>query len=107
MLGFPFIFRGALDVRATAINEEMKIAASRALAEIAREEVPASVLEAYGLKKLEFGRNYVIPKPFDPRVFVRVSVAVAEAAIKSGAAQIRLEIEEYRARLLAKLDEGF
>src|ERR1700688_3034585 len=68
VLGFPFIFRGALDVRATTINDEMKLAATRALAELAKEDVPDSVRRAYGLEQLEFGREYLIPKAFDPRV---------------------------------------
>ena len=107
VLGFPFIFRGAMDVRATAINEEMKMAASRSLAALAREEVPASVLKVYNLESLTFGTDYIIPKPFDPRVFVWVSTAVAEAAMKSGVAQIKIDIEEYRASLQKKLDDGF
>ena len=107
VLGFPFIFRGALDVRATTINEEMKMAAARSLAELAREDVPASVLKAYELESLSFGPDYIIPKPFDPRVFVWESAAVAEAAMKSGVAGIRINIEEYKASLQKKLDEGF
>jgi malate dehydrogenase (oxaloacetate-decarboxylating)(NADP+) len=107
VLGFPFIFRGALDVRATTINEEMKMAAARSLAALAREEVPASVLEAYGLEKLEFGPEYIIPKPFDPRVFVWESAAVAEAAMESGVARIRIDIAEYRSNLQKRLDTGF
>jgi malate dehydrogenase (oxaloacetate-decarboxylating)(NADP+) len=87
VLGFPFIFRGALDVRAKTINEEMKLAASRALAELAKEPVPESVLKAYGIDKLSFGRDYIIPKPVDPRLISRVSTAVAEAAMKSGVAR--------------------
>ncbi len=107
VLGFPFIFRGALDVRATTINEEMKMAAARSLADLAREEVPASVLEAYGLDSLEFGPDYIIPKPFDPRVFVWESAAVAEAAMESGVARIKVDIKEYRASLQKRLDDGF
>src|SRR5690606_3304845 len=84
VLGFPFIFRGALDVSATTINEEMKLAATRALADLAREDVPDSVMKAYGLERLQFGREYLIPKPFDPRVLIWESAAVAEAAMKSG-----------------------
>ena len=106
VLGFPFIFRGALDVRATTINEEMKMAAARSLAALAREDVPASVLAAYDLEALEFGPDYIIPKPFDPRVFVWESAAVAEAAMESGVAQIQIDIAEYRARLQKKLDTG-
>ncbi len=87
VLGFPYIFRGALDVHSTAINEEMKTAAVYALAELAKEEVPKSVLDAYGLDNLAFGRSYFLPKPFDPRLLVRVSTAVAKAAVESGVAQ--------------------
>ncbi len=90
VLGFPFIFRGALDVRATAINEEMKLAASRALATLAREPVPESVLKAYNLKELSFGRDYIIPKPLDPRLITRVASAVARAAIDSGVAKFKI-----------------
>lgn len=86
-MGFPYIFRGALDVHSTAINEEMKTAAVYALAELAKEEVPKSVLDAYGLDNLAFGRSYFLPKPFDPRLLVRVSTAVAKAAVESGVAQ--------------------
>ena len=91
VLGFPFIFRGALDVRATDINEEMKMAAVQALAEMAREDVPDSVLKAYGLGRLEFGREYLIPKPFDHRVLLRVAPAVAKAAMETGVARIQIE----------------
>ena len=87
VLGFPFIFRGALDVRATTINEEMKKAAVFALAELAREECPDSVCRAYGNVKFSFGRNYIIPKPFDPRALLRVAPAVAKAAMDSGVAR--------------------
>lgn len=87
VLGFPYIFRGALDVHSTAINEEMKTAAVYALAELAKEEVPKSVLDAYGLDNLAFGRSYFLPKPFDSRLLVRVSTAVAKAAVESGVAQ--------------------
>jgi malate dehydrogenase (oxaloacetate-decarboxylating)(NADP+) len=87
VLGFPFIFRGALDVRATTINDEMKLAATHALASLAKEDVPDSVRRAYGLERLEFGREYLIPKPFDPRVLVWEASAVAEAAIRTGVAQ--------------------
>lgn len=86
VLGFPFLFRGALDVRATTINTEMKVAASLALAALAREEVPAEIAALYPNEKLVFGNDYIIPKPFDRRLFVDVSYAVAEAALKSGAA---------------------
>ncbi|HEX9815548.1 MAG TPA: malic enzyme-like NAD(P)-binding protein, partial [Candidatus Thermoplasmatota archaeon] len=87
VLGFPFIFRGALDVRATEINDEMKLAAANALAKLAREDIPDSVLGAYGLSNLQFGREYLIPKPLDPRVLLWVTPAVAEAAMKTGAAR--------------------
>lgn len=91
VLGFPFIFRGALDVRATTINEEMKLAATKALAQLAKEPVPASVLKAYSVDKLEFGRQYIIPKPLDPRLISRVASAVAKAAIDTGVARFRIE----------------
>ncbi len=90
VLGFPFIFRGALDVRATAINEEMKMAAVKALAGLAKKKVPEMVLSAYGGEKFEFGRNYIIPKPFDPRVLWNVAPAVAKAAIETGVARIQI-----------------
>jgi malate dehydrogenase (oxaloacetate-decarboxylating)(NADP+) len=101
VLGFPFIFRGALDVRASTINEEMKVAATGALARLTRQgSVPKSVLEAYGLKDLKYGPDYIIPKPLDPRVLVEESAAVAEAAIKSGAAGIMdFDLKGYRKRL--------
>ena len=83
VLGFPFIFRGALDVHATAINEEMKVAATKALAELAKEDVPASVCRIYGVERLKFGPDYIIPKPFDPRVLVWEASAVAQAATKA------------------------
>jgi malate dehydrogenase (oxaloacetate-decarboxylating)(NADP+) len=87
VLGFPFIFRGALDVRASTINEEMKLAASRALAALAKEPVPDSVLKAYSVDKLVFGRDYILPKPLDPRLLSRVASAVARAAIETGVAR--------------------
>jgi malate dehydrogenase (oxaloacetate-decarboxylating)(NADP+) len=87
VLGFPFIFRGALDVRASTINEEMKLAASKALAALAKEPVPASVLKAYNLEKLSFGKEYIIPKPVDPRLISSVAPAVAKAAMDSGVAK--------------------
>ena len=99
VLGFPFIFRGALDVHATTINEEMKLAATRALADLAKEDVPDSVCRAYGVARLKFGPDYLIPKPFDPRVLVWESSAVARAAMESGVAQEPVNIEEYRERL--------
>ena len=103
VLGFPFIFRGALDVRARAINEEMKMAATRALATLAREEVPDSVMRAYGLERLKFGPDYLIPKPFDPRVLLWVAPAVAWAAVGSGVAGHAIDVEEYRVQLEARL----
>ena len=100
VLGFPFIFRGALDVRASTINEEMKVAATRALAQLAREDVPESVLKAYGLTSLHFGREYLIPKPFDPRVLLWVAPAVAQAAMASGVARRPIgDLEAYRESL--------
>ena len=87
VLGFPYIFRGALDVRATKINEEMKLAAAHALAELTRQPVPTMVLRAYGVEKLEFGRTYLIPKPLDPRLLCTVAPAVAKAAVESGVAK--------------------
>jgi malate dehydrogenase (oxaloacetate-decarboxylating)(NADP+) len=86
VLGFPFIFRGALDVRATIINEEMKIAASYALAELAKEPVPETVIKAYGAENIIYGKDYIIPKPLDPRLISRVAPAVAKAAIETGVA---------------------
>jgi malate dehydrogenase (oxaloacetate-decarboxylating)(NADP+) len=103
VLGFPYIFRGALDVRAKAINEDMKVAAAKALAALAREEVPASVSELFGEENLSFGMNYVIPKPLDARVLTWVAPAVAEAAMKSGVAQVNVDIEAYRAKLAERL----
>jgi malate dehydrogenase (oxaloacetate-decarboxylating)(NADP+) len=88
VLGFPFIFRGALDVRASRINEDMQIAAVHALRELTHEPVPRSVLEAYGLDRLEYGPDYIIPKPFDPRLRAWVAPAVARAAIASGVARL-------------------
>ncbi|MBK7104966.1 MAG: NADP-dependent malic enzyme [Ignavibacteriae bacterium] len=91
VLGFPFIFRGALDVRASAINEEMKMAATKALASLAKEKVPDAVIRAYGGTDFEFGRNYIIPKPFDARVLWKVAPAVARAAMETGIARIQIE----------------
>ncbi|NIP31573.1 MAG: hypothetical protein GTO02_18780 [Candidatus Dadabacteria bacterium] len=99
VLGFPFIFRGALDVRARKINEEMKIAAAKSLAELAKEPVPQSVAKAYGVEGFEFGSDYIVPKPFDPRVLVWESVAVAKAAMDSGVARIKIDIDEYKEKL--------
>ena len=103
VLGFPFIFRGALDVRAKKINEEMEMAATRALAALAKEEVPEVVTRAYGGDMLKFGPDYLIPKPFDPRVLLWVAPAVAWAAIASGIAGRIIDVEEYRAELEARL----
>jgi malate dehydrogenase (oxaloacetate-decarboxylating)(NADP+) len=103
VLGFPFIFRGALDVRARSINEEMKMAATRALAELAKQDVPESVAAAYGQATFEFGPQYLIPKPFDPRVLLYVAPAVAEAAIRTGVARIDIDMVSYRNRLEARL----
>ena len=102
VLGFPFIFRGALDVRATKITEAMKIAAAHALAELARKDVPASVRQAYG-EDFAFGPRYIIPKPFDPRVLTTVAPAVAEAAMTGGVAQVFVDLDEYRERLQARM----
>src|SRR5438067_152454 len=103
VLGFPFIFRGALDVRARKINEEMEMAATRALAALAKEEVPEAVMRAYGVERLRFGPDYLIPKPFDPRVLLWVAPAVAWAAVGSGVAGRVIDVDEYRAQLDARL----
>jgi malate dehydrogenase (oxaloacetate-decarboxylating)(NADP+) len=99
VLGFPFVFRGALDVRASAINEEMKLAATHALAALAKEAVPDSVCRAYGLEGLQFGPDYIVPKPFDPRALVWVASAVAQAAMESGVARQPVDLGQYRQRL--------
>ncbi|MBE6383226.1 MAG: malate dehydrogenase [Lentisphaerae bacterium] len=96
VLGFPYLFRGALDVRATTINKEMKVAAANALAALAREPVTPEVAALYPNEKLEFGTGYIIPKPFDRRLFVEVSYAVAEAAVKTGVARLKVDLAEYR-----------
>lgn len=106
VLGFPFIFRGALDARATAINDEMKLAATRALAELARMDVPDSVRRAYGVETLEFGREYIIPKPFDPRVLTHVAPAVARAAMETGVARRQLDLDAYREELEKRLGKS-
>src|SRR5580704_13329617 len=106
VLGFPFIFRGALDVRATTINDEMKLAATRALAALAKSDVPDSVRRVYGQEQLEFGREYLIPKPFDSRMLVWEASAVAEAAIRTGVAQITLDIAEYCEQLERRLGKA-
>ena len=106
VLGFPFIFRGALDVRATTINDEMKLAATRALAALAKEDVPDAVLRAYGVDRLEFGREYIIPKPFDSRVLIWEASAVAQAAMESGVAQKPVDLKQYREDLEKRLGKA-
>ena len=106
VLGFPFLFRGALDVYARQINEEMKMAATKALAALAHEDVPDSVLTAYGLNSLRFGRDYLIPKPLDSRVLLWVAPAVAEAAMKSGAARREINIDTYAEELIRRQGPG-
>ncbi|MCH7954168.1 MAG: NADP-dependent malic enzyme, partial [Candidatus Marinimicrobia bacterium] len=103
VLGFPFIFRGALDVRASTINEEMKIAATQALADLAKEDVPDAVAKAYNVKSFKFGPDYIIPKPMDPRVLIWEATAVAKAAMDSGVARIKIDIDEYRESLENRL----
>ena len=103
VLGFPFIFRGALDVGASTINEEMKMAATRALAALAKEDVPDQVMHAYGLERLHFGRDYLIPKPLDPRVLLWEAPAVAEAAMKTGVARKTVDLQQYRNELEERL----
>ena len=103
VLGFPYIFRGALDVHATDINEDMKIAAVHAIAELAKQPVPEEVKQAYNLKQLEFGREYFIPKPFDKRLFSKVSTAVAKAAVRSRVARKNItDFTEYEKQLSEK-----
>jgi len=99
VLGFPYIFRGALDVRATSVSEEMKVAAAEAIARLAREDVPDQVLRAYGRQRMRFGRDYIIPKPFDNRVLYWVAPAVAQAAMATGVARDAIDVEEYKERL--------
>jgi malate dehydrogenase (oxaloacetate-decarboxylating)(NADP+) len=106
VLGFPFIFRGALDVRATTINDEMKLAATKALAALAKEDVPDSVLRAYSIDRLEFGREYIIPKPFDPRVLIWEASAVAQAAMETGVAQQPVDLKHYREELEKRLGKA-
>jgi malate dehydrogenase (oxaloacetate-decarboxylating)(NADP+) len=106
VLGFPFIFRGALDVRATTINDEMKLAATLALASLAKEDVPDSVLRAYSIDRLKFGREYIIPKPFDPRVLIWEASAVAQAAMDTGVAQQPVDIKQYREELERRLGKA-
>jgi len=107
VLGFPFIFRGALDVRAKAINEEMKIAACNALAKLAKEDVPDSVIQAYGGEHFRFGPEYIIPKPLDPRVLIWEASAVAQAAMDSGVAQVKVDIEQYKLELESRLGRSY
>jgi len=106
VLGFPFIFRGALDVRASAINEEMKLAAAHALANLAKEDVPDRVLRAYGVSSLKLGVDYIIPKPLDPRVMLWVSPAVAKTAMETGVARKQIDIDEYREQLAFRQGQG-
>ena len=106
VLGFPFIFRGALDVRAKGINMEMKIAAAKALAALAKEDVPDSVMRGYGLTSLRFGRDYIIPKPIDPRVLMWVAPAVAKAAMETGEARIQIDLDEYMNQLAGRQGKG-
>ena len=106
VLGFPFIFRGALDVRATTVNDEMKLAATRALAALARQDVPDAVRRAYGVERLEFGREYIIPKPFDARVLIWEAAAVAQAAMETGVAQMPIDIDDYREQLERRLGKS-
>jgi malate dehydrogenase (oxaloacetate-decarboxylating)(NADP+) len=103
LLGFPYIFRGAMDVRARAINDDMKIAASRALAELTREAVPVEVLKAYDLEHLEFGKDYVVPKPFDPRLCMWEAPAVAKAAMDTGVARYPVDLDKYREKLQKRM----
>ncbi len=105
VLGFPYLFRGALDVRARAINDEMKLAAANALAQLAREDVPDEVAEAYQGRRLSFGREYIIPSPFDPRLITAIPMAVARAAMETGVARKPIEDwDAYRRQLAARLD---
>ena len=106
VLGFPFIFRGALDVRARAINDDMKFAASKALAALAKEDVPDSVIRAYGGESIKFGREYIIPKPLDPRVLLWEAPAVAGMAMETGVARKMMDINEYREQLAYRQGKG-
>lgn len=105
VLGFPFIFRGALDVRATKINDEMKVAAAYSLAALAKEPVPEKVAKAYGNQKFEFGPDYIVPKPFDPRVLVWESAAVAQAAMETGVSRIKIDLDDYKNSLEARIKD--
>lgn len=102
VLGFPYLFRGALDVRATTINKEMKVAAANALANLAQKPVPDDVKALYPNETLEFGTGYIIPKPFDRRLFVEVSFAVAEAAVKTGVARAKVDLATYKKSLVER-----
>ena len=106
VLGFPFIFRGALDVRASAINDEMKLAAVRALAALTKEDVPDSVLRAYNKESMKFGREYIIPAALDPRVLLWEAPAVAQAAMETGVARKIIDIDEYRQQLAFRQGKG-
>lgn len=106
VLGFPFIFRGALDVRAKQINEEMKFAASQALAALTKEDVPDSVIRAYGGVAMKFGREYILPTPLDPRVLLWEAPAVAEMAMKTGVARKKIDIDEYKEQLAYRQGKG-
>jgi malate dehydrogenase (oxaloacetate-decarboxylating)(NADP+) len=107
VLGFPYIFRGALDVRATCINEEMKLAAVYALAELAKKPVPDTVLAAYNLKHLSFGKDYIIPKPLDSRLLTVVAPAVARAAMESGVARHKITDREAYIIKLHEMMNGY
>jgi len=106
VLGFPFIFRGALDVQASAINEQMKIAASHALSSLAKEDVPDEVARAYGVDRFRFGRDYIIPKPFDQRILIWEASAVAKAAMETGVASRPVDLDEYKQALERRLGGG-
>ncbi len=103
VLGFPFIFRGALDCRATTINEEMKLACAQALADLAKEPVPQEICDAYGVDKLKYGIDYIIPKPLDPRVLTWLAPAVAKAAMDTGVAKVELDLDKYREELAVRM----
>ena len=105
LIGFPYIFRGALDVRAKEINEEMKIAAAKAIALLAREDVPDEVVSAYGGDRPKYGKEYIIPSTFDPRLISVIPAAVAEAAMKSNVARKKIDnLESYKEELINRLD---